>query len=508
MPIIEPYAAFRRTYELPRLRGYTFLGTEASADKPIVTFDGRIEGWFDPAAHVPWIADAVAADSFDLELVDGYLPALRYVYRKPGSREACEMVAFAADRASTGAIHVYVRSIESAGGKVRRASHFRLRDQARVGDEQFTSELSRLRSRWERFFRPRGAPKIADPALLDACKASIVRALITFTGKHSHYGVRSYGATVHDGFPPTIISLVDCLIDWGHAALARDYLRYWFDRFMTQTGRIDYYGASLSEYGQLLSLVRRLANATRSHDWLEHLRPKVKAMREWLWAAQSASDTGLLTGVPEADTCDEVDVYFHNNAWCWRGLQDIATVMPRRGEEARCDAFRKLILDAIAEVTDHGVEPPFIPPVARRMKPFATMTQDRFAIYTNYRYWPELLSSGMLSSEQMQALVGYRVAHGGEAGGMTRFQHQADNWPIAHYAAALLDLGRVQDCERLLLSHVAGHMTDETWTAYEQVSIEGKTYRGPSADYCVPAQLVAPRVAAWLARGCPWARPR
>jgi len=506
--MIEAYAAFRRTYELAPLRGYTFLGTEASADKPIVAIDGRIEGWFDPAAHVPWIADAVAADSFDLELVDGYLPALRYVYRKPGSRDTCEMLAFAADRTSTGAIHVYVRLTESTRGKVRRASHFRLRDEARITGEKFAKELAQLRSRWQRFFGRPGTPRIADPLLRNACKASIIRALITFTGRHPHYGVRSYGATVHDGFPPTIISLADCLIDWGHAALARDYLLYWFDRFIAQTGRIDYYGASLSEYGQLLSLVRRLANATRSRDWLNHARPKLKAMREWLWAAQSASETGLLTGVPEADTCDEVDVHFHNNAWCWRGLRDIAAVIPRRGEQARCDAFRTLILDAIAAVTDSGVAPPFIPPVARPMTPFATMTQDRFASYTNYRYWPELLSSGSLSSEQMRALVSYRVTHGGEAGGMTRFQNQADNWPTAHYAAALLDLGRVQDCERLLLSHVAGHMTNDTWTAYEQVSLEGNPYREPRADYCVPAQLVAPRVAAWLARGCPWARPR
>ena len=499
---------FRNRYQLPPVRGYTFLGTEASADKPIVTFDGKIEGWFDPAAHVPWIADAVPADSFDLELVDGYLPALRYLYRKPGSRKMCEMLAFAADRTSTGAIHVYVRLTEGTGGKTRRTSHFRLRDEARISDKQFTDELSKLRSRWERFFGRPGTPQIPDPVLLNACKASIIRALITFTGRHPHYGVRSYGAAVHDGFPPTIISLADCLIDWGHAALARDYLLYYFERFVTQTGRVDYYGTSLSEYGQLLSLVRRLASATRSREWLEHLRPKLQAMREWLWAAQSASDTGLLTGVPEADTRDEVDVYFHNNAWCWRGLRDIATVMPRRGEQARCEAFRRLVLDAIAEVTDHSVEPPFIPPVARPMTPFARMTQDRFASYTNYRYWPELLSSGMLSSEQMQALVSYRVTHGGEAGGMTRFQHQADNWPIAHYAAALLDLGQVQDCERLLLSHLAGHMTNDTWTAYEQVNIEGKTYREPRADYCVPAQLIAPRVAAWLARGCPWARPR
>ncbi len=38
-----------------------------------------------------------------------------------------------------------------------------------------------------------------------------------------------------------------------------------------------------------------------------------------------------------------------------------------------------------------------------------------------------------------------------------------------------------------------------TWTAYEQVGITGSPLRtGSQADYCVPAQLVAPRLAAWL----------
>ena len=83
---------------------------------------------------------------------------------------------------------------------------------------------------------------------------------------------------------------------------------------------------------------------------------------------------------------------------------------------------------------------------------------------------------------------------------MTHFSRQADNWPIAEYAAALLALGREDACRNVLYSHLAGHVTPGTWSAYEQVSITGNPSRRKVADYCVPAQLVAPRILSWLSR--------
>ena len=497
---MQRLSSFRERYELPPVRGYTFLGTEASYDKPIVEPGGAVGGWFEPLSCVSWVAQAVAADAFTVALVDGYLPALKYVYRDPASRRTCEYVTFAVDRGALGAVSVYARLVENRGGASPRVRCFRTRHALTIPPEEFDRNLRELRSRWRRFFNSCTVPATDDRDLLNACKASIIRALVTFTGKHPHYGVRAYGERSHDGFPPTILALTHCLIDWGQVPLARDYLLYYFERFVTDGGRFDYYGPALSEYGQMLSLVRRLADADPEHGWLDHLRPKLEAMRKWLWAEQSKSPLGLLAGVPEADTRDEVDVYFHNNAWCWRGLRDTLRVLPRPGDRERCAAYRRAILRAVAEVTDRCVSPPFMPPVARPLQPFASMTQDRFARYTNYRYWLELLSSSILSKSQMLAIINYRITHDGEVAGMTRFSDRADNWPIAHYAEGLLRLGRIEDIERVLLSHLAGHMTPETWTAYEQVSLGGFPRRELRADYCVPAQLVAPRLLAWLAR--------
>jgi hypothetical protein len=502
VPGQSSFRAFQSQYPLVPVRDYTFLGTENSMEKPIVWPDGRIEGWFDPADTVTWIGEAVKGDKFECALVDDYLPVLRYSYHQADTSETCEMTTLAVDGGTAGSLEILVRMAFTGGAENRQVRCLRLPGRSAVEASEFERSLESVRLRWRTFFE-RGFPvSYDDPLVTNACKASLIRALITFSGKRPHYGVREYGKKQHDAFPPTIIALVHCLLDWGHAEVARDYLAHYFDLFVKPTGIFDYYGPSLAEYGQMLSLVRRLSYVTSDHRWLEAIRPKLEAMRGWIWAAQAAAPGGLIAGVPEADTRDKIDVYFHNNAWCWRGLREIAKVLGHPEDEARSEAFKQAILSAVRKATDASTKPHFIPPVARPIKPFNSMIQDAFASYTNYRYWPELLSSGILPPEQMEVVIEYRVTHNGEVAGMTRFStwtdNWADNWPMADYAAALWQLGRTEEVRRVLLSHLAGHMAPQTWTAYEQVATTGKPYRKMRNDYCVPSQLVAPRLAAWL----------
>ncbi len=506
---------FRRSYELKPVRGYTFLGTENSLhqlwvgdtvryDKPSVEPNGIVARWFNPADHVSWVGEAMKSGDYDFGLVDGFLPAVWYIYRKSGSDETCEMTAFATDSPVSGEIIIFVGLIEKTGGKKHNARYLRLPDSVPVDQAAFKAALQSVREQWTRFFAQGTEIRCDDPELLIACKASIVRALITFTGKRPHYGVRSYGPgeayeiEYGDGFPPTIISLVDCLLEWGQAPVARNYLAAYFDEFVREDGQIKYIGPSLSEYGQFLWLIRKCMDAGGSRDWFDHIRPKIERIRTWVLEEQAKSPSGLLAGVPEADKRKDVDVYFHNNGWLWRGLRDIAPLLGHAGDADRCRSFRKTILAAIDKVTDWSVMPPFIPPIPRRMKPFQTMTQDDFASYTNYRYWPELLSCGILSKQQLEAIIAYRNTRDGEIAGLARIWDHADNWPLVEYAAGLRALGQKDEIRRILYSHLAGHTTPETWTAYEQVAIEGSPYRDVKADYCVPVQLVAPRLMAWL----------
>ena len=67
------------------------------------------------------------------------------------------------------------------------------------------------------------------------------------------------------------------------------------------------------------------------------------------------------------------------------------------------------------------------------------------ASYTNYRYWPELLSSGLLPSEQANRVVAARLMAGGQFCGMSRFAGHLDDWPLTEYLYGLWSLGRHND---------------------------------------------------------------
>lgn len=510
---------FMRSYPLKPVRGYTFLGTEKSnlivwradnatplnvpVNKPCVLPDGDIDGWFNPGEQVPWVAEAMQSGQYTFGLVDGYLPAVRYVYRKAGTDVTCEMTAFAVDGEKPGSIFIHVALLEKSGLNTVSARYFKLGDTSSSTGAEFNAALQGLRKHWEAFFAEGAQIPIPDPDVMNACKASIIRALITYTGTTPHYGVLFYGLSRHDVFPPTTIAMVDCLLDWGQPERAWLFMTDYFNEFVDAEGRIDYYGPSIAEYGQLLWLSRKCVEAEAPDEWFEHLRPKLEAIRQWLWAAQADGPESLIKGSPEADMHGQVEVFFHNNGWAWRGLRDIAPLLGHADDAQRCEAFKQTIQEAVEKATNRSVSPPFISPKPSLVRPFTEMTgRDGFARYTNYRYWPELLSSGVLKKEQAEAIIDYRKSHDGEVAGLTQFSSstvdKVDNWPMAEYARGLFDLGRREEIKEILYSHLAGHMTPETWTAYEQVSIKGEPHRSVRADYCVPSQLVAPRLAAWL----------
>jgi hypothetical protein len=174
--------------------------------------------------------------------------------------------------------------------------------------------------------------------------------------------------------------------------------------------------------------------------------------------------------------------------------------MKRRGREllTECDAYHKDIEASIAKSVVATTKPVFVPPVAGFGKPFERMTQDRFASYTNYRYWLEMVSAGFLRPEWHDAIIAYRVRHGGELLGTTRFSGHLDDWPFAGYAYGILLRDRVRPYLLGFYGDLAMHRMRGTFSGYEQVAIRGIAHRPYMADYCVPAQLVAPLMARWM----------
>jgi len=345
------------------------------------------------------------------------------------------------------------------------------------------------------------------PFLDLSVKVGLAHIDATFEGDRPKYGVGTYAQDRHDGFPPTIIAAVDALSAWGLNGRAAQLFKYWLARFVRADGTIDYYGASISEYGQLLHVAALLQERAGADGWwndgfgpLDRIAGLLLRMR-----AEAGEGDGLIGGVPEADMRKDTGRYFHNNAWAVKGLRRWALVCERLGGAPatpvdrirNCsDSLEGATLRAIRATWPMDTADWWLSPQVEPIKRPGTLTGKwDTASYTNYRYWPELLASGVLPEDLANRVVGARLSAGGQFCGMTRFADHLDDWPLADYLYGLWSLGRRNDFLLSLYGHVAYHQAEGHLTAYEQVTFPpGKR----AADYCLPCQLVAARAARLL----------
>jgi hypothetical protein len=326
----------------------------------------------------------------------------------------------------------------------------------------------------------------------------------TFKGNHPRYGVGEYGRQIHEGFPPVIISTVDALSVWGLNRRAAELFNYWLVTFVKEDGTLNYYGPSVSEYGQLLHTAAILESRAGLSGWWEEGFKRLNYIAEFLLRlhAIALKDDGLITGVPEADTRENVAKYFHNNGWVVKGLKEWADLCEKtkvtpstslsviRGSAHR---LKEDTLAAIRRTWPADGDDSWLPPrTGDTVKP-KCLTNGSEASYTNYRYLPELLSSNILPASLAKRVINTRLNHGGQFCGMTRFMDWLDDWPLTDYLYGLWSLRRKDDFLMSLYGHIAYHQCDGHLTAYEQMSFPGDPYGSKRADYCLPSQLVAAR---------------
>jgi hypothetical protein len=342
------------------------------------------------------------------------------------------------------------------------------------------------------------------PFLDLSIKTGLAHIDATFQGDHPKYGVGVYSQVEHDGFPPTIIAAVDALSAWGMSIRAAQLFHYWLINFVKEDGTFDYYGPSISEYGQLLHTATVLEERAGGKGWLEDGFSKLDLIAEYLLqlVSSASNEDGLISGVPEADERDQIAKYFHNNAWVVKGLEQWAKLCEKTRstpttsiEIIRKDAkkLKELTLSAIratwpAEPCDWWL-PSRIGEITRPRY----VTETREASYTNYRYWLELLSSDILPEDMANRLVNARLNGGGQFCGMTRVFDVLDDWPLTEYLYGIWRLGRKNDFLLSLYGHVAYHQCEGHLTAYESIRFPGDPKGSKSGDYCLPCQLVAAR---------------
>jgi len=388
---------------------------------------------------------------------------------------------------------------------------------SRADKAAFLSARSSLEEYWRKWFAAGLQLPNLDKKSEHACKASLVQGLCMFAGLHPVYGAGHYRTFIHDAFPPATLAMCETLIQFGHPEEAADVLLYYLDRFLLADGELDYYGPSLAEYGGFMwvSAMAMDAAPSRAAEIAGKVRPLVKGvLRRFNYQGPGGrvGPHNLLSGSPEADMKSAKDEYYHNNCHVLLGLRMIAPRYHAVGDVYFANDVKKhaRMLERMIEAAYSAKRASLggVPFSEGQTRLFADIQSDIHSAYANYRYYPELLETGFLSAEDAKWVASYRETHNGDYHGMTMFSppgwgSRTDNWPIASYARGLLEYGMRDRFEKVLRGMLEHYLSDDTFTAYEQVRNEGDP-RAPAAPGCVPAQLAFPRMLAWSFKYSPW----
>jgi len=372
---------------------------------------------------------------------------------------------------------------------------------------------------------------------------SLAQSTIVFSGDSPHYGAGpSYWNECHDHFPPNYISSAEASFLSGDITRARRILENFLAYSVDFWGRINYwqgsneaFAASGSEYGQLLWLIDNIESQLKPKGWITPYLDALERMGEYLinrrLPSEEAKGKKLIMICPEADNADRVYPYIGNNLWVVKGLWSLGNLLKRYGREKSGEDFIsegndlfediEYVLKNIEEITPYGHTIPFrlgYPTVpwtlsycqvcSEKVDPYLFQTylntwtwgqqtkgQDFLEnTYANYRYYPEMLSSLLLNSDQMDAILAMRHELGGELLGMCRFADRIDDWPQANYARFLLATDRIEKFLLLYYAHMCHHGRRDVLTYYEQVTADGKVIAGD----CIPSLLLIPIMTSWM----------
>lgn len=524
---------------LPPLISYTFVGHRDCAEKVVVAPDGAVLGFFDnsrvafgPQPQSPPRELVLSTRRWQHGLLGECYPIVEIGWWDDGADCGQEQVVFCS-KGSDGQLQVWMRlrDQQSASGASERRHFLLPAAEPHPDPTAFYAALYQTALESREFLDALATIEVPEEKVNTANAACLLRAWLTYVGDDPRYGILVYARDEHRGFPPTTLSFVECLADWGALALAKRLLDRYRDDYVRDDGSFCYYGPAVSEYGQMLALIVRCWELSDDDDWLAGWLPKARAIAEllrakWLAAREAFAPDhpchGVIHGLPEADftSTNTVGHYYSGAAWAWRGFVSLGRALQRLGETAEA---QRLLADAVEMKNDivasvrrtlrQDIEPPFIPDLAERTRPYKHLTEDRDAYYANYRYYPELLSAGLLDEETAMLIREFRRQRGGECLGTTRIAERLDDWPASHWAWALMELGLRDQYLLLFYGHLAHHLSKGTYSAYEQVQIDPASRRGSLfrrsfalgekpvrmevADHCIPAQLTTPRMTRW-----------
>jgi hypothetical protein len=406
-----------------------------------------------------------------------------------------------------------------------------------INPEEYDETLETTVIEWRRLGSLFDAYALPYGEIETSLKAMTANLFATFSGDHAHYGHRVYGREIHDNFPPSYLSGIELCYSLGMKEQAfgmiSHLLRFGIDikgRFYYRQGFKDWNSASGSEYGRFFCLARRLWKTGKRIYPLDTWADVFVRMGDHLVNRIQCDEKGrrLVMMCAEADTRSRVKAYTSNNLWIVQGLRSLSLLLKDFGYsegEKFIEAAEALYTDVRAMLNEEKIDSPWGPlvpfqsgytprpltlsfcgDVPDAVPPDSYFNQLNFDstreieqdysqnTYANYRYYAEMLSSGLLEPEEALAIEKMRKDLGGELLGMTRLYKRLDDWPADNYARYYLETDRLDKFLLLYYAHYLYHGNPDMGVYYEQVTADGEVF----APDCVPSLTLTPLMTAWM----------
>lgn len=510
---------------LPPLRVPSFVGTNASDDKP--TFDyGAFsdEIYVDLGKLFPEIREARAKHDVWEGLVGGWLPVNRFVF-PAGDQRYWEETMFAEEAAGHFWTQpVWFRALLVDNGQLKEAHyyyhHLPFPPRGEPAAPGFYAALLHVHDAWNRDLNPPMKIDVPDKKILGFCLHAVALERITRVGDHPKYGYPplgginvfgGYGYNNVDTFQDTFNTSVDVFLEWGMYGIAARYIDDYFTNSVRDDGSIDTRGPEIGQYGKMLTEFGKYWAYTKDEKLMRKHQKKLEAIGSLFYSLRKQAKEvpeddisyGIIRGWSEHDSSLKIDPYrfmqphFSNNAEAARGFTWLGNAWIDMGKRtgdaklategrrmlAESDAMKKDMETAIAKSVDRTQNPPYIPAVA-----------GDHPTYGKERAYSEMLESGELTPEQTRIILDNLAANGQSMFGLLRYGAHLDGF--LDYGPAYARIQRDWIREFLLLydAHMAHIYSPGTWTSVESSKIDG-TLGGP---YCAPAEVTIPTFTKWM----------
>ena len=525
----------RRARSGPFEHLHTFVGSPGCYDVVPVHYNPtHSQPRVNPLAVSPEIAGPIENEDIFEGLVGGWLPAVCIGYPlEEGAR--WESLTFGVPDAPS--IHlqpVWYRYVKVENGVLREVHYFDSEIPYPWPEEPpaeaFYRALAELHRYWHDRLKAGMQVEVPEKWVVDFCLHSMALEMITRFGDHPRYGVadRAYGGPEHDGFQDILTSAVTCYSEWGHLEVAERYLDEYFTDFVRPDGSLRYRGPEIGQYGRMLTVIARLYDLSRDGSLLVRHRQKIGAIAEVLLSRREQAllkpgddpGFGLIAGRHEADisfctptlsTHDYEQPYFSNSTEAWRGLRDLGRAWRRLGLEhgdvglvaqgerltMEAEALDRDLKCAIGRswVDRNGTRTLPLFAGSRKLHLDAPYRSCPEAFDEN-RVWSEMLYSGTLDRDTVEAILGAAATHGDSTLGIFGNRKLVVAFTACGEAHGMIQHDLIREFLLLYYAHAFHLHTRGTWTAFECVDMDRD--RAEHLPYCAPAQLTIPILTKWM----------